>query len=78
MLEKENVEENNIHNSLSEETSIEEKYISHARKDNQWTNKRRYGFQQRQRIVIAYKCGYVYGELYPDQCKSFNLRPKII
>ena len=64
MLKKENVEENNIHNSLSEETSIEEKYISHARKDNQWTNKRRYGFQNRQRIAVTYTYEHVYGELH--------------
>ena len=44
MLKEENVEENNIQNSPSEEKIIEKKIIPHARKDELWTNKKIYGF----------------------------------
>ena len=54
------------------------KKIPRTRKDELWTNKKSYGFQQRQRNSIAYTYEHICGELHPDQWKSFNLIPKII
>ena len=54
MLKEENVEENNIKNPPSEDKKIENKIISRARKDELWTKKKSFGFQQRRRIAIAF------------------------
>ena len=78
MLKEGNVEEINIKKSPLEEKIIEKKIIQRARKDELWTNKKSFGFQQRLRIAIAYTYEHVYGELHPDQWKSSNLVPKII
>ena len=57
---------------------MKKKISSRVRIDELWTNKKSYGFQQRQRNAITYSCEHVYSELHPDQWKSFNLIPKII
>ena len=67
MLKEGNVKENNNQNPPSEEKIIEKKFISRARKDELWTNKKSYVFQQRQRNAIAYTHEHIYGELHPDQ-----------
>ena len=77
-LQKDNIVGKMMLNSPSQEKVNKEKNIAHDRKSDQFRNERRYGFQHRQRIAIAFVYEHIYGELHPDEWKSFDLIHKII
>ena len=65
-------------NENTQNLAIEIHIFSYQIEDNDFMNNRNHCYQQRQRMAIVYTYEHVFGNLHPNEWKSFNIVLKII